>query len=155
MATFFPNLPFIFSISWVLFCSIVVLIKFLFLFGRFLLGLCFFWPAPTTWIDLFFCADLCFVESFSKKKKKKKKQQRWLMRVQLFIIFLSKIIGFFNVNYQVFVDWTAFSLIAFVAFLLDIIILLLFLYWYMSLLIYIISLFCTFWLNLCGIILFL
>ena len=148
MATFFPNLPFIFSISWVLFCSIVVLIKFLFLFGRFLLGLCFFWSAPKTWIDLFFCADLCFVESFSKKKKKKK-QQRWLMRVQLFIIFLSKIIGFFNVNYQVFVDWTAFSLIAFVAFLLDIIILLLFLYWY------IFSSFCTFQLNLCGIILFL
>ena len=30
LATFFPNFPFIFTISWFLFCSIVVLIKFCF-----------------------------------------------------------------------------------------------------------------------------
>ena len=46
-------------------------------------------PSNLNWFML--CADLCFVELFSKEKKKK----HWLLRVQLFIIFISKIIGFF------------------------------------------------------------
>ena len=50
------------------------------------------------------------------------------LRVQLFIIFISKIIGFFYVNYWVFADWIAFSLITFVVFLLVIISLLIYIF---------------------------
>ena len=64
----------------------------MFLFGRFLLGLCIFWLDPQ--IDLFF-VQIYVLLNRSQKREIEEKKKPWLLRVQLFIIFICKIIGFF------------------------------------------------------------